>query len=157
MSWLCGWEGFFKFFQVGKRGEKEEKKRDLGTYIDLKYHIFCGPMLPSMQSKRGPDRFQVENHQPALVPSPDSKIGKRPHLESGPDQWFSRCKSNLIVTYHMRFDTRHVTPPMRRDHDRQGWGPFYWVLKKGKEIEKKEKVWISQHCFHWPSSRLKHH
>jgi len=27
--------------------------------------------------------------------------------------------------------------------------PFYWVLKKGKEIEKKEKVWISQHC--WPS------
>jgi hypothetical protein len=32
--------------------------------------------------------------------------------------------------------------------------PFYWVLKKGKEIEKKEKERISQHCFHWPSSRF---
>jgi hypothetical protein len=86
---------FFQvFFQVGKRGKKEEKNRDLGRYIDLKYHIFCGPMLPSMQSEQGPDRFQVENHQLAVVPSPDSKIGKHPHLESGPDQCFSRCKSN---------------------------------------------------------------
>jgi len=38
-------------------------------------------MLPVTLSEREPNRFQVENHQPAFVPSPDSKIGERPHLE----------------------------------------------------------------------------
>ena len=30
-----------------------------------------------------------------------------------------------------------------------GFSPFYWVLKKGKEIEKKEMEGISQHRFPW--------
>lgn len=87
-------------FFVGKRGKKEEKKRDLGTYIEISHSLWSNASEP--------DRFQVESHQPALVPSPDSKIG---NLTNGFQD------ANLIdiddVTYHAPYPLCQPPPSSR--------------------------------------------